>query len=1592
MKRVSLILILACVFLPVRARAQAQTGTPPFASFSGSPDVIDLGNLNVHLTIPVFHKPGRGLNFAYDITYDSAVWYPIGSGSTREWTSVPNWGWQGASGLVSPHVGMLELAGVPCYDNGILGGETGQKYTYFWSYTDQAAITTWFGSTTGGWGTCQHQSVQITSLNNTVNGYIFSASGSEFLSLYNSKGASLNVPVNSQSFLTPITTDRNGNEITYNNGIVDTFGDTVLTESGVVPNPVVFSYSAPTATGKVTVNYTSYTVATNFGVSGIGEFGRTAEPLVSSIVLADGSQYTIQYEATPNTPSSGACTPLSGTYSANCVTARIASVKLPTGGTITYEYSGGNNGVLPDGTAATLQRKTPDGTWIYARTLGSGSASTNIVTDPAGNDTVIQFQGIYETQRQVYKGSHTSGTLLETTNTCYNGSALPCTSTAITLPITQRTVTKQYGTNGMKCEHVTDWNAAGSMTEQDDYDYGNGTVGPLIRKKLIAYASLGNITGFKQTVTTETIANGNIASSSQTTYNYDETSVTSSSGTPNHISVSGSRGNLTSIVYSTQGSSTLKKSFTYYDTGRLNTSIDVNLATTTYQYPDATSTCGNTFATKVIEPISGLSQSMTWNCTGGVETSVTDENGQKTTYTYNDPYYWRINATSDPENNTTNFTYASPTSVEATLNFNSGNSTVDLLTTLDGLGRTHLSQKRQSPTATMYDSVETDYDSSGRVERTTPPYGGTMGQLNGSGGTTVTYDALNRRLVTTMPSANGNGTITRSYTGNDASRVLGPAPTGENTKQRQFEYNSIGQLTSVCEITSLPGAGTCGQTVSATGYWTKYTYDALGDLLSVTQNAQSSTPQTRTYTYDEMGRMTSETNPESSTTTYTYDSASGTGCASSSPGNLIKITDAAGNWTCYDYDALHRVTDVGNSNQSATNSCKRFRYDDSQGVLGQRPSGVTVNNGMARVVEAETDDCLSPFAPITDEWFSYSPRGEVATFYESTPHSGGYYTASATYWANGVLDGISASTGYSNDYNVDGEGRVYSTGNSNLTQTSYNSASEPTAVTFGSGDGDTFTYDPNTFRMTQYKFSMGATQSVVGNLTWNANGALGQLAITDPFDSTNTQTCNYTHDDLARIASANCGSVWSQTFSYDAFGNITKAGTNSFNPGYNTATNRMSTGATYDSDGDVLTDSLHSYAWDVYNQPTTIDSVSVTYDALGRAVEQTNSGTSTEIQYSPTGFKMQVLNGQIAQNSFVPMPAGTTAVWASGSTLYYQDADWLGSARFASKPDHTMYNDLAYAPFGEQYEKAGNTGVGNVSFAGNNEGTTTNLYDAQNREYEIYGRWPSPDPAGLSAAHLRNPQTLNRYAYVAGRPLESTDPTGMDDCDSLLGECCDDDGNCWDDGGGGGGDGEGGGGGGGSSCDSSDPSCGGGDSGGCDPSVDPTCGGGGCDPSVDSTCGSDNNCVDTNDCGQPDTPVCNDTNGNIIPCPTDPTCNPTDPSCVGELPIDPNHDPSLALLSTPPDEFFQAWEGSIGTIEDFLTLSFAGLSMVGIGGGGVVGGTLLGVAGCADVPMDLVTCGPSLAAGGFMVGGGAFLLYYSYLPFVYAWNMIHKPK
>jgi len=1359
----SLLTYLVACLVPPNTSAQVQPGTPPLGSFGGGPDIINLGNNNAHWSISVLHKPGRGTNFTYDLGYDSSVWYPVTSGSTTTWTPVTNWGWRGVTQMATGYISYQELDGGQCQDS------HGQRYFERsvigpFVYHDPFGVSHLFvGRITVITYPCTPSGGSLNTVAADGSGFTIQATAqpgpSVSATLYGSDGKVVGAPLNTSSG-SATTTDRNGNQITADNSghFYDTLSSTtpVLTVSGsgTPSSPMIFTYAAPSgASASYAMKYTNYSIETNFGCSGTGEYGSngtTTANLVSEIDLPNGSKYTLSYEPTPG--------------HSGFVTGRLASVTLATGGTISYSYSGGNNGIVcADGSAATLTRTTPDGTWTYARTQVSGNHWQTTITDPTtptANQTVIDFEkdsaltstnNFYETQRQIYQGSSTSGTLLQTLVTCYNGNASNCTTTAVATPTTRRTVTMQFP-GGKQSKTDTFINGYGLPTEFDEYDYGSGAPGALLRKTLTSYASLGNnIVGRPATVT---IQDGSGNTKAQVGYGYDQSAVTATSGAPQHSGISGSRGNLTTVSRLVQGTTNLNRTYVYYDTGNTQTLTDTNGTVTTYNY-SSTGSCGNSFVTSLSMPL-GLSRTMAWNCVGAVITSVTDENGQIATTSFTDAYYWRPASVADGQSNTTNFTYTGANISESVLLFNGGQSAQDVLTTLDGLGRPKLSQLRQAPGSANFDSVEIDYDALGHPYRTTIPYVGTSGQTNPSGPATVNlYDPLQRVTQTTD---GGGGVLSKTYTQNDTLRVLSPAPIGENTKRKQLEFDGLGRLTSVCEITSASGSGSCAQTSSQTGYWTTYTYDTLGDLTGVTQNAQGTSMQTRSFVFDMLGRMTSETNPETGTTTYTFDSASG--CSGTSNGDLIKKVDAVGNTSCYAYDALHRITSITYSGSYAANTPNKYFVYDSATV-----NGVAMTNAKTRLAEAYTATC-STCTKISDTGYSYGARGDVSDVYESTPNSGGYYHLTSTYWPNREVNQMSGLPGLpAMTYGVDGEGRGYSvtanSGQNPVQSTLYNVFEEPTSVTFGSADADSFMYDPNTGRVTQYKFTVNG-QSVFGNLTWNQNRTLSALSITDPFNSANTQNCAYLFDDLKRLASGNCGAVWSQTFGYDPFGNITMSGNGTFQPTYSSATNRFTSlpgfTPTYDANGNLLSDSAHTYTWNVDGRPVSIDSVSITYDAMGRMVEQNRSGTYTQIVYTPTGSKLALMNGQSLSKAYVSLPSGATAVYTSSGLSYYRHADWLGSSRLASTTTRTIYSDSAYSPFGQSYAQYGST---DVAFTGQNQDTASGLYDFPAREYAPFqGRWLSPDPVGIHSVNPMNPKTWNRYAYALNNPLSMIDPNG----------------------------------------------------------------------------------------------------------------------------------------------------------------------------------------------------------------------------------------
>jgi RHS repeat-associated protein len=166
------------------------------------------------------------------------------------------------------------------------------------------------------------------------------------------------------------------------------------------------------------------------------------------------------------------------------------------------------------------------------------------------------------------------------------------------------------------------------------------------------------------------------------------------------------------------------------------------------------------------------------------------------------------------------------------------------------------------------------------------------------------------------------------------------------------------------------------------------------------------------------------------------------------------------------------------------------------------------------------------------------------------------------------------------------------------------------------------------------------------------------------------------------------------------------------------------------------------------------------YTLDGKLVRDVHAWTRrSQLVYTPLGGRLGFMSGQTYQKGRVPLVAGAWARYLASGLAVYRHPDWLGSVRLSSTPSQTVYYDGARAPYGEPYAE---WGTNDHIFTGAYQDTVGDLYDFPFREYHpTQGRWLSPDPAGLAAADLTNPQSLNRYAYVLSNPASLVDPTGL---------------------------------------------------------------------------------------------------------------------------------------------------------------------------------------------------------------------------------------
>ena len=597
--------------------------------------------------------------------------------------------------------------------------------------------------------------------------------------------------------------------------------------------------------------------------------------------------------------------------------------------------------------------------------------------------------------------------------------------------------------------------------------------------------------------------------------------------------------------------------------------------------------------------------------------------------------------TYDPTHNYTGGTDPRGNSLPSTIYYPSGR----LLSVSDALGETtsyaydltnNITTITNPPDANgQVGTVVNTYDSYGMLLTSTDPLNNT---------TTNTYDANHNLTSVTDPLGHAT-TYTYDGNGNRTSVTHPMTPASVNTtsttvyNQYSEQVRTTDQLGNVTNFTydtnfwpklESDGIGpavsftfnTNGtQAAKATGYdltqtpaaQTTYTYDAYGNLTSQTDPLGRVTQ----YAYDTQGRLTSATPPApSAPTTYIYDALGNTKTVTAplgrvtnyqydANGNKISQTDANGNTTSYQYDALNRLMQVTYPTNPATTTT--YTYDFRNNVVNTVDQlGRTTNNVYDLSGRLISTTSAYGTAQAMTTTYSYYADGRKATDTDARGN-----TTTYTYDAAGRLIGTQDAQLNTTAYAYDDTGNRISVTdpNQHTTQSQYDARRRLTKTTYDSGTTTAYSYDGP------------------GNLT----GATDQAG----------NVVNYTYDlsneviSVVQTASPNPQNTTS--YAYDPNSNltgITDANRHTTTDGFNLLNELVSEALparpptqtrTYDPNGNLisLTDyngKTTTYAYDSLNRlitttpdPSTGDAtVSLSYTATGKRATMTDaSGTTT---------------------------------------------------------------------------------------------------------------------------------------------------------------------------------------------------------------------------------------------------------------------------------------------------------------------------------------------------------------------------------------------
>jgi RHS repeat-associated protein len=1344
-----LLCILAIVIWTGYAAAQMPgTGAYPFSSIDNRGfDSVNIGNLNTHFQIPIVSRQGRGLPFNYSLVYDGLIWSAVTSNGTTTWQPDSSWGLHGQlsetlTGYITYSIDLLTCGRSP----------TASPVHVDLAYHDAYGASHALNYHEGFCGVAPSGGM-------TTDGSGYHYDG---VHLYSRYGQVIDAPMNpiAGSAGTGTITDSNGNTITDNiNGtFTDTLGVTALAISG--GNPLLFTYPVTlqanqAATASASLSYKTYTVRTNFQCAGIGEYPSTTANLPDRITLADGSFYAFTYEATPGATD-------------GAVTARLASVRLPTQGVINYKYTGGCSstgaGINPDGTVGNLIRTTSDGIRTYGRSPVNSNATSTNLQDEKGNQSVYQFSIVaglfYETHRQVYQGAVGSNQLLDR-YTCYNGAVAPCDGQAVAPPFAEVDVTTSYN-GGTQDLSKSTYDSLGNLIREGEY---NGTT--LLEQNSFSYNANSELLS-------SVVTDGSNNTVSSTTYGYDDPAPTATSGIPQHNAATAARGNQTSIKVATgSGSTTLTTTTSYYDTGVPISTTTPN-GTTSYQY-DST----QTFATQTTLPTPssgiGLSTGASYDGTSAALLSATGMNTEQTTKVTQYDGLLRPIAVTFP--NQAQLTYSYPALNQTTTSMPLGNgTTVQTITDLDSFGRLSRAATYSGQTSASWYMVDSCYDTSGMLKFQSASYlGDAMTQpLQCSGaGTGYVYDALGRTTSTTT----SDGTATTQYS-NRAVKT-----TDVNGIQRITQYDLLGRVSGICEISSSTlgnqSPTNCNMDIAGTGYVTSYSYNLATHTTSITQGSQ-----TRTFQTDWAGRTVSVTEPERGATTYAYTyNSTGLQVVRARP-RANQSSPSVLTHTTTQYDSLGRIVSV--SYDDGLTPGKNYYYDAV-------PSGLqwaqTPTNPKGQLVATASGSGTT----LTRSLYGYDLMGNVTSLLQCAPSICG----GSSQTSRPLTFGYDLGNNLINEYDPASGAISYTRSPAGQVTAITNGTYQDTANPANLVTGVTNTQ----FGATNYTLGNGLqavqTFDAVGRLNggWLCNGSssAGCAGGTQLYGNnagwsgarmgsscdTITNQCQFQgYDEFNRLNSVtatNGGAQGNYTYSYDRWGNRLSQTSSSGGPSpsvtVNDATNQV-VGYTYDAAGNLLIDGVsHTFTYDAEGNVLNVDNGNsgiYVYDALNQRISTQTASGAHEYLFDPFGRRTStwLTSPNFGVEGRIYWDKKQIAFRAQSGQTFFDHKSILGTERLRTNyQGETAATETSLA-FGDNFKQTvvlSNSDQDDSQFAGQDHDTESSTEHAQFRQYSsTLGRWMSPDPYDGSY-NLQNPQSFNRYTYVLNNPYSLKDPLGLDD-------------------------------------------------------------------------------------------------------------------------------------------------------------------------------------------------------------------------------------